>query len=133
MERHIERRKHKRIERPFVVRLAMRPHKDGHKEAIKWETVTAKNLSAGGVLFYYHKELKKDQFLELQIYFVTFKTVIKCLGKVVRINKPESSIIYRIAVSFTKIGSKEKNMINKYADDFVFESLPYVNEKINSF
>lgn len=122
MKDNIERRKYARMERPFVVNLSVRPHDKPRKKNIEWETVTAKNLSAGGALFYYHKELEVGQLIELQIYFVTFKTIIKCVGKVIRVQKPPSSIIYRVAVSFIEIGDKEKNMIAKYAENFIFET-----------
>lgn len=80
--------------------------------------VTLENLSAGGALFNYYKEIEIDTLLNLQINFPPSKTAISCVAKVIRIEKPPRIIVVRIAAVFTKIGNQEKEMINEFAERF---------------
>ncbi len=63
MQSDIEKRKHKRIEKPFIVKLHTIP--DGANDRISpdWDMVVAKDLGAGGVFFYSTRNLEIDTLL----------------------------------------------------------------------
>ncbi len=115
MQSDIEKRKHKRIEKPFIVKLKTLP--DEAKETVSdgWDMVVAKDLGAGGVFFHCSRNLGIGTALDLKIGFSTSTPPIKCVGVVVRIKKQPYTSIFGIAVAFTKIDAQEKEMINRTA------------------
>ena len=115
MNKNREKRKYKRIKRHFIAEIKIRPHYKRNRPSVKWETVTTEDLAARGALFYYHKKLEVGTLLDLKIYFMSFGTTINCTGKVVRVEKPPGSIIFRIGVHFAKISGKDRETVNKAA------------------
>ena len=110
-----EKRKYKRIEKPFVVKLKTLP--DEAKETVSpdWDMVVAKDLGAGGVFFHCSRNLGIGTSLDLKIGFSTYTPPIKCVGIVVRIRKQPYTSIFGIAIAFTKIDAHEKEIINRTA------------------
>ena len=110
-----EKRKYKRIEKPFVVKLKTLP--DEAKETVSpdWDMVVAKDLGAGGVFFHCSRNLGIGTSLDLKIGFSTSTPPIKCVGVVVRIKKQPYTSIFGIAIAFTKIDAHEKEIINRTA------------------
>lgn len=113
-----ERRRYRRINRKLVIRLQVYPEKKvmpkgGH------DIVSVNNISAGGILFSYGKELDKGKFVDLQINFPELNEPVRCLGKVVRVEPPGESKaggqmpLYYIAVRFIQTRDKsEEDMIS---------------------
>ncbi|MDR4496491.1 MAG: PilZ domain-containing protein [Candidatus Scalindua sp.] len=110
-----EKREFKRIEKPFMARFRVKQYKGLEMSSFYWDMVSVKNVSAGGMLFYYNRNLGFESLLELKINISHTTPTINCLGKVIRIEEPEPHSLFRIATSFTDIGKKEKEIINKTA------------------
>ncbi len=109
----IEKRKYKRIEKPFIARFRVRQYDDHETVSTKWDMVAVKDLSAGGMLFIYNKNLGIDSLLDLKIEVSKTTPTINCVGKIIRIDEPPiSPSVFGIATEFTKIGEQEKAMIN---------------------
>ena len=116
MHRGIERRKHKRIQKPFVVRFQVKSQEAG-KKVLDWDVGAMLNLGAGGALFYCNKKLKIDSFLNLKIDFPAYKKPINCVGKVIRAERLHHAHVFLVATVFTNIGAKEKEILNKIAEE----------------
>jgi hypothetical protein len=71
-----------------------------------------KNLSAGGMLFNYNKNQNIDSLLDLEIDISESIPPINCIGKTIRIEKPQPHSMLQIATEFKKISEQEKEMIN---------------------
>ncbi len=114
----IEKRKYKRIEKPFMARFRVRQYEDHETVSTKWNMVAVKDLSAGGMLFIYNKNLGIDSLLDLKIDVSTATPTINCVGKIIRIDEPILPSIFGIATEFTEIEEHEKEMINKRLKNF---------------
>ncbi len=107
-----ERRKHKRIEKPYMARFKIEQYEGLEMSSTKWDMVALKDLSVGGALFYYNKNLGIDSLLNLKIDVSTATPTISCVGKVTRIEQSQPHSMFRIAAEFTDIEEKEKEIIN---------------------
>jgi hypothetical protein len=110
-----EKRKYKRIEKPYMVRFQIKQYKGLEISTAEWDMVALKDLSTGGVLFNYNKNLGIGTVLDLKIGFSTSTPPLKCAGIVIRVKEQQYTSIFGIAVAFTEIGAQEKEMINKAA------------------
>ncbi len=108
-----EKRKYKRIEKPYVVRFQIKQYKGLEISTAEWDMVALKDLSTGGVLFNYNKNLGIGTVLDLKIGFSTSAPSLECAGIVIRVKEQQYTSIFGIAVAFTEIGAQEKEMINK--------------------
>jgi hypothetical protein len=108
-----EKRKYKRIEKPYMVRFQIKQYKGLEISTAEWDMVALKDLSTGGVLFNYNKNLGIGTVLDLKIGFSTSTPPLECAGIVTRVKEQQYTSIFGIAVAFTKIGAQEKEMINK--------------------
>lgn len=117
MYKNIERRKYKRIEKPFMARLRIKQYEGLEISSTKWEVVVLRDLSAGGTLFDYNKILSIDSILDLNIDISPFAPTIKCVGRVARIQQSQPHYTLRIATEFTDIQEKEKELISKTLED----------------
>ena len=92
------------------------------KEAF-WDLITTKNLSAGGLLFNYYKEVPVGAELELRIVFPLADRPIECIGKVIRSQRIIDNGVksaYRIAACFEDINDQDQRSIESsvlYYDD----------------
>jgi Tfp pilus assembly protein PilZ len=85
-----------------------------------WDSVFLMNISAGGIFFYYTKDLGIGTLLDLKIYVPNAVLVINCVGKVIRIDKPRHhTSMFGIAIKFTEIGEQEKEIINTTVQEFL--------------
>ena len=85
-----------------------------------WDSVFLMNISAGGIFFYYTKDLGIGTLLDLKIYVPNAVLVINCVGKVIRIDKPRHhTSMFGIAIKFTEIGEQEKEIINITVQEFL--------------
>ncbi len=110
-----EKRRFKRIEKPYMTRFRIKP-------AGAWDMVAVNDLGAGGVFFNSSNNLEVGTILDLKIGFSTYTPPIKCDGVVIRVTKQPNTSIFGIATAFSKIDEHVKEMINKVAE---------VNYKIN--
>ena len=113
MYNNLERRKYKRIEKPYMAGVRVKQHEGHEKGSTGWDSVILKNLSAGGSTFFtYKKDLEIGALLDLKIDVPGFILIINCIGKVLRIAKPKSTSMYGIAIKLIDIGKQEKEAIN---------------------
>ena len=98
------RRNHKRLSRPFMVK--MRIHSpDEEDKIIAHDIVFLRDLIRGGLLFNYNRGLREGTHIDFSINSAKVKTPITCRGEVIRIdraNKSPQCSIYHIAVRFIK-------------------------------
>ncbi len=114
-----ERRKYKRIEKPFMARLRIKQYEGLEISSAEWDVVTLGDLSAGGARFSYNKNLGIDSLLDLNIDVSTDTPTIKCVGKVTRIEQSQPHYTLRIATEFTGIEEKGKEMINTTVEEIL--------------
>ena len=117
MNQELEKREYTRAEKPFVLRLRIKPENDHKATSVGWNMVSANNLSAGGVFLYYVKELEIGTLVELKISIPESTTSIYCVGETIRTSKQPKSQIYEIAISFKEIENKERELINKLINE----------------
>ncbi len=107
-----ERRKYRRIEKPYITRFRIKPDKIQKIASSNWDLIGVKNLSAGGILFTYHENLGIDSNLDLKIDISKSTPTINCVGKIVRVAEFKPHYMCRIATEFTEIEDQEKEMIS---------------------
>jgi hypothetical protein len=112
-----ERRKYRRIEKPYITRFRIKPDKSQKMVPANWDLIGVKNLSAGGILFAYPENLGIDSNLDLKIGISQSTLTINCVGKIIRIDRPQPHSMFRIATEFTEIEDQEKEMINTTIDN----------------
>ena len=117
MYNEIERRKYKRIDRPFVVKFRIKPDEVIEKGPSDWDIVAVGDLGSGGVLFNYNKNLGIGVLIDLKIGFSVTKPPINCIGKIIRIEELPSLSMFRVATKFTEIGEQEKELIDKTIEE----------------
>ncbi|MDP8258359.1 MAG: PilZ domain-containing protein [Candidatus Aadella gelida] len=111
-----ERRKYKRITRPFVARFRILTEDGDGGLFPGWDIVNVQDLSAGGILFNYDDRIAEDSKLEFKLNIPTIDKPVGCVGKVVcAIKEPNSSRV-RIASVFTEIDFVTKDEINRFAE-----------------
>ncbi|MBU1871792.1 MAG: PilZ domain-containing protein [Candidatus Omnitrophica bacterium] len=121
-----EKRKYKRIKRPFTARVRflnekIEPLERPVKEDSNWDVVIIKDISAGGISFSYVEKIPIGSTLEFSIMLPFARDPIHCFGRVCRVdgadsNKPEMKFqIYVIAASFIEISPANQKAISEYA------------------
>jgi hypothetical protein len=108
-----ERRKYKRIEKPYKSTFRVINFKNLDMSTAGLDIVDLKDISAGGASFNYNENLGIDSFLDLKIYMSASKRPLHCIGKIIRIEQPQPDSKFRTATEFTEISEEEKEMINK--------------------
>ncbi len=118
MYKYQEKRKYKRIkryerrEKPYIARFKIRSDKAQEMEAYDWNSISLMNISAGGVAFFYNKDLGIGTLLDLKIDVSESTPTINCVGKIIRIDQTRyTSMLFGIAIKFTEIGEQAKAMI----------------------
>ncbi len=107
-----EKRKYRRIEKPFMARFRAKQFEGVDAPLTSWEAVTLKDISAGGTLFNYKKNLGFNSLLDLIIDVSTSTSSINCVGKIIRIEEPKPDSVFRIATEFKEIDEQEKEKLN---------------------
>ena len=106
-----ERRKHKRVKKPYMVRF--KKHDDA---AGKWDMVAVLNIGAGGMLFYYNQDLGADSILDIKINVSSDSPDIECAGKVLRVEEMPLGM-YLVAVNFVDIDETSQETVQKTLDE----------------
>ncbi len=107
-----ERRKYKRMDKPVMVRFRTIPLVAEKMVSADWDMVPVKNLSAGGMLFDYNKNLELDSLLNFKIDISKSTPTINCVGKVTRIEQFKPTSVFTIAIKFIDIGNYFLKVIN---------------------
>jgi len=99
-----ERRKYRRIEKPFMVRFRIKQYEGLEIFSTKWDIVPVRDISAGGLTFNYTKYLGFNSLLDFRIVIpALFTPATNCVGKIIRIDRPQPGSMFRIATEFTGI------------------------------
>jgi c-di-GMP-binding flagellar brake protein YcgR len=112
MDQDSDKREYKRISRHFILRF--RAHQDDGQKG-GWEVVTVDDLSAGGALINFEKELEIGSVLDITITVPLVNEPIRCLAKVLRVQKPANALICRIAVAFLELSEKDREIMKTLA------------------
>jgi hypothetical protein len=107
-----KRRKYRRIEKPFMARFRIKQYEGLEMSSTEWDMVPVKDISAGGLLFNYTTNLGIDSLLDFIIDISPSTPTINCVGKIIRIDRPQPHSMFRIATEFTEIEDQEKEMIS---------------------
>lgn len=116
MYKGAERRKYRRVQKPFMVRFQVRPREAG-KVPPDWDKGAVLNLGAGGALFYYNRKTRIDSILDLKMNFPAYEGSINCAGRVIRVEELPYAGMFLVAVVFTDIGDKAKEALNKAVEE----------------
>jgi CheY-like chemotaxis protein len=121
MYNYTKKRKYNRIEKPYTARFRVKQYEDQEMSSADWDTVDVKNLSAGGMLFKYHKNLGIGSLLDLKIDISESMPAVSCVGRVIRIEKFQYllkqdvqplNFVCGIATEFTEIEELERKIIS---------------------
>ena len=104
-------RKHKRIRRPFTLRVA---GDDPLRQT--WSLVTSRDLSAGGVTFSCDQPFQVGQILLCKFQFM--ERTINCKAKVVRFKGNFGSSLVELAVTFEELSDDDRAYIANYGEHF---------------
>jgi hypothetical protein len=111
-----EKRRYRRIEKPYITRFRIKPDKTQEMVPANWDLIDVENLSAGGILFSYPEDLGIDSNLDLKIDISQSTLTINCVGKIIRVDRPQSHSMFRIATEFTEMEDQQKEMISTTID-----------------
>ncbi len=107
-----EKRKYKRIEKLYMARVRVKRHEGHETVSTGWDSVTLHNLSEGGTIFIYKKDLGIGTLLDLKIEASKAMLNINCVGEVIRIKQFQPTSMFCIAIKLIDIGEQEKEAIN---------------------
>ncbi len=110
MDNWPEKRKYRRLSKPFVTRFQERL-------ADNWDIVTLQNLSAGGAIFNYNKRLVPGSYLDLKIDFPRSDKAIECEAHVVRVEEPYFPPSFGIGIEFVDLDQTKKSLIDKFVKE----------------
>ncbi len=117
MYNNIEKRKYKRIKKPYWSRLKIINFKNLYQFPDKWDTVALKDISAGGFSFNYNENLGIDSLLDSKIDLSASTLPINCVGKIIRIEQSQPNSMFHIATEFTEINEQAKELINTTVEE----------------
>ncbi len=121
----LAKRKYKKIVPPYIARFRVKQYEGQDMSSPDWDIVAVKNLSAGGIVYDYNKNLELDSLLDLKIEFFKSIPAINCIGRVVRIEKSQPNSMFRIAAKFTEIDEQERKMINTTVEAMLRKKTKY--------
>ena len=114
-----ERRKFKRVEKPYITRFRIKPDEVQDVVPTDWDMVAVNDLCAGGVFFNASRNLEIGTILDFKISFSTSTHPIKCVGRVARVKKHLNTFIFGIVTEFTETDEDIQEMINKTAEEML--------------
>lgn len=80
-----ERRRHRRIEKPYMASFRIIQYEGLKMSSTKWYMVPVRDISAGGLAFNYRKYLGFNSLLDFKI--DTLSSTINCVGEIIRIDR----------------------------------------------
>ena len=90
-----ERRKYSRLEKPFMARFRVKQYEGLEMFSTVWDMVPVRDISVGGLSFNYTKYLGFNSLLDFKINIRS--STINCVGKIIRIDRPQPHSMFRIA------------------------------------
>jgi hypothetical protein len=114
-----ERRKHKRIEKPYTARFRIKQYENLEISSSEWDIISLGKLGAGGAYFFYKKDLGIGTLLDLNIDMPESTLTMNCVGEILRSDKFQSTSMFCIAIKFTDIGEQEKQLISKAIEEIL--------------
>ncbi len=90
-----ERRKYRRIEKPYMARFRIKQYEGLEMSLTEWDMVPVRDICAGGLAFNYTKNLGFNSLLDFKIDIFSFS--INCMGKIIRIDRAQPHSMFRIA------------------------------------
>jgi len=112
-----ERRKYKRVKKPFIIGFQIKEHK-GRKKAFEgWDMVAVLDIGAGGALFYYNKKVEVGSLLDLKVNFSPEEDPISCVGEVIRVEDLRAPYLFLVALIFSEITKKDRERIIRVVDE----------------
>ncbi len=124
MDSEKQKRSHERLKHPFVAKLKLYNEAAGDEKP-RWEVVTIRNISPGGLSFNYTQKFSIGAVLELDIGLSTTLGTVHCLATVCRIDelppkRPDIKTIpiYGIAVRFNNLSDEKKEAIERLIRQF---------------
>ena len=109
-----EKRRFKRLNKQLVVRFQVQ---GGASQ--DWDMILISNISRGGLLFSYAKELEEGITLNFKINIALNTNPIFCTGRVTWAKAPGSSKIYETGIAFTGIKDSDADLINHTVEEFL--------------
>ncbi|MDP6924182.1 MAG: PilZ domain-containing protein [Candidatus Scalindua sp.] len=119
MHNDVDRRKHKRVEKPIIIRFRIRPENKQEMASSEWDMVGVNDLGVGGLFFNSSNNIQCGTVLELKIGFSTSSSPVMCTGMVTRIKKQQDTSIFGIAAAFMNIAESEKELINRFVNQTI--------------
>jgi len=118
----------RRIERRAFIRLDLevqvRYHTLSSNELSKYnyrpeQYSSTRNLSAGGLVFIAHEQLKISSVLELEVELPKIKEPVHCLARTVRVMETEKENRYEIAICFLDLSGSDRAKLDQYVKEEV--------------
>jgi len=124
MDSDEHKRGHDRLRHPFLVKFRIYTGPPAQEKS-RWDVVTIRNVSPGGLSFNYTQKFPIGTVLELDIGLSSMVGTIHCLGKVCRVDElppkmPDIKTIpvYGIAVKFSDLPDDKKEAIERLIKEF---------------
>jgi hypothetical protein len=111
-----ERREYRRITKSFMSWLRLIPCARKNRQPVAWDIVTTRDLSAGGMLFSYDRQIDIGIGARFRVIFPFADHLIECAGEIIRDEKIDSfkyPSMHHIAVRFGRISTVNKKFVNK--------------------
>ena len=115
-----EKRKYKRTGLPYYMAALQIKHHEGLKTtSAGWDWVVLKDLSAGGTLFSYNKNLEIGTLLDLIIDVSKYTPAVNCVGRTIRIEQSQAHSTRHFAIEFEDIDKQAKELLNKVTEEII--------------
>ncbi len=119
-----DRRKHARVKRRFTASFRLCSD-DTSEVTRKWDIVTIRDVSIGGISFNYHEKIPVGATLEFNIALPFSPDPANCVGEVCRVDEPppdrhgiRRTPIYGIAACFDDLPQETRDALQKLAERF---------------
>ncbi len=109
-----ERRKHKRLKKPFMVKFAI----SQESEAKQWNTIAVLDIGAGGTLFYYNHSLDINSSLNVRVTCSLEDKVILCKATVVRLDEIIPNDLSLVAMVFSGMSAEDSLALEKIVKEY---------------
>ncbi len=109
----IDRRKHCRAKKPYMLSLRMKPNEDNKVISDDWDVVDVSNFAVNSIYFYYNKNLAIGTLLDFKIHISAAPTIVSCTGKVIRTKRHLTSFVSGIAAVLVNMDEKEREFIER--------------------
>ena len=109
----IDRRKHCRARKPYMLSLRMKPNENNGMVTDDWDEVGVVNFAVDSIYFHYNKSMTIGTLLDFKIHISAGPTIISCTGKVTRTKRHLSSFVSGIAATLVNMDEKERGFIER--------------------